>query len=145
MKNEFTSYFQRLGLSTTLQTRIQEIFDFYATLCREDIIHVFVTEHITEDGTRNFESLWLLSSNFVMEAKGFVSRDDFDMAELSTPICYWEMQKQDYDFKVATDKSRMSFRFRFPSDVGGQLKASRENCDALRDLIVKYFVPKMRR
>src|SRR5437660_9137675 len=79
---------------------------------------------------------------YVMEAKQFTHTDNLDMLLLERPICYWSLQKQNYDFKQATDKSRLFFNFRTSFQATGALKGSKENCDFLRDLIKDYFARK---
>ena len=78
-----------------------------------------------------------------MEAKAFVSTDDYDMTSLAKRVVYWSIEKQDYDFQKATEKSRMHLFFRLDTGATGDLKASRENCDRLRDVFRERILANM--
>ena len=146
MKPEFISYLKTIGITTeTLHNRIQAIYDFYQGVCPEEISDIFVTDYIKEDGNREYENLWFFSPRTMMEAKGFVTKDDFDLTQVDKPPIYWGVQKQDYDFKKATDKSRLHLKFILEARISADLKASKENCDTLRDIMLKYVAPKVKR
>lgn len=137
MNKNFMSYFDAIGLTETLRERIETIFEFYRMLCPEDILRVFISDYINQDGTRVFASLWFFSKNYLMEAKEFATKDDFDLAVLSVPMRYLRIMKSDYDFsEKATDKSRLHIEFTLLYEVQGVMKASRENCKFLREVIL---------
>ena len=144
MKDEFKKYLEAIGITEILHRRIKTIYEFYEKICPNEITNIFVTDYITEDGTREYENLWFFSKKYVMEAKLFIQKDDFDITPIQNRIIYWTIQKQDYDFKKAIEKSRLYLEFRL--DTGGicELKASKENCDYLRDIILKYVVPNLK-
>lgn len=140
MKNEFEEYLKALGMTEALRARVEEIVEFYATACPEEIEDIFVSEYIQEDGTRVYENFWCFSKQYAMEAKDFVNRDNFDSAPVGANVAHWEITKQDYDFKKAEEKSRMALDVQFAgSVVRGLLKASKENCDQLRNVFLKYL------
>jgi len=142
MREEFKRYLDSVGLSLTLRERTAALYELFHELCPEEIKWIFVTDYITQEGTRDFESLWFFSEMYVMEAKQFTHTDNLDMLLLERPISYWSLQKQNYDFKQATDKFRLFFNFRTSFQATGALKGSKENCDFLRDLIKDYFARK---
>jgi hypothetical protein len=145
MKEEFTKYLISIGMTKTFDTRVQTIYEYYKEICPDEITDIFVTEYIKEDASREYENLWFFSSKYCMEAKLFITKDDFDMTPISNQITYWKVEKQDYDFKRATDKSRLSLELAFEAAIRGHLKASRENCNHLKDIILKHVVPNMRK
>ena len=51
------------------------------------------------------------------------------------------IMKQDYDFKKATDKSRLNIEVMYNLQMQGKYKASKENCDILWNIICKYYMP----
>lgn len=79
-----------------------------------------------------------------MEAKQFIKKDDFDITPIKNRILYWRIEKQDYDFKKATEKSRLYLEFTLDTGISGEFKASKENCDYLRDIILKYVLPNLK-
>ncbi|GAG49134.1 unnamed protein product, partial [marine sediment metagenome] len=76
--------------------------------------------------------------------KSFTTKDNFDMTPVNNRIKYWSIQKQDYDFKSATDQSRLYVHFQTDVDVSGDLKASKENCDILKTIFIQHILPNLR-
>lgn len=144
MNEGFVNYLASIDITGALRERIDSIYGFYVSLCPEEITDLLVTDYVKEDGSREYENLWFFSVSFIMEAKRFVTVDDFDMMPHRRNITYWKIQKSDYDFKKATDKSRLILEFNVGGALtGGSLKASKGNCDRLRDVLLKYIVPNM--
>lgn len=139
MMNQFTPYYTSIGLTSAAIERVTAIYDFYAKSLSLEVIDTFVSEYVNGDGVRTYESLWFFSSKYCMEAKQFLSQDDFDATPLEC-VSYWEIQKQDYDFVQATEKSRITLTFGTPLEIGGNLKASGVNCDHLKSVMLKYIV-----
>lgn len=144
MKEEFTKYLDSIGITKTFRAKIETIHEFYREICPDEITDIFVTDYIKEDGAREYENLWFFSEGYCMEAKQFITKDDFDITPIQNRVCYWSIQKQDYDFKNAGEKSRLNLHFELDTRIHGDFKASRENCDYLRDIILKYVVPNLK-
>jgi len=79
-----------------------------------------------------------------MEAKQFITKDNFDITPIRNRIIHWAIQKQDYDFKKAREKSRLYLQIRLDTGISGDFKSSNENCDYLRDIIKKYVMPNLK-
>ena len=141
MKRAFKDYLISIGILRPVQQRVEAILGFYASL-GEQIEYIFVTDHVREDGTRAYGNLWLFSDRHVMEAKDFVARDTFDMSPIQ-PVHWWEVNKEKYDFSAAVPESRMSLDLSLQGDVRGHLSASGNNCDRLKQIILKYILPNM--
>lgn len=143
MKPEFVRYLESIGTSQTLRERAETIFQFYRHLCPEEIVTIFACDYIGGDGARVFGALWFLSDNYAMEAKEFMTKDDFDITPMAKNRMYLRIQKEEYDFQKATDKSRLHIEWTVNERLTGVLKASKENCDFLRDLIRQYVAPRV--
>ena len=139
MKKEFVNYLGTLGISENLRQRIETIYEFYESVCPDEIKDIFVTDYWKNDGSREYEHLWFFSEKFAMEAKRFVTEDDFDLAVIKNQISHWAVKKNDYDFKMATERSRLYLAIRFGSLTCG-LKASSGNCDHLDRIFRKYVI-----
>ena len=146
MKVKFTKYLCSIGIAEAFFERIESIYRFCSEVCADEIIDIFVTDYITEDGTRNYENLWFFTPKYWMEAKLFATEDNFDMTSAKNKITHWGVKKQDYDFKRATEKSRfhLTVDFEVAFALSGELKASKENCDHLKKIFLKYVVPNLR-
>jgi hypothetical protein len=139
MKEEFKKYLKDVDIIGDIRGRVERIYDFYREICPDEITGIFITDYIKEDGERVYEHLWFFSEKYCMEAKQFITTDDFDFTPIKNRITYWVLKKQDYDFKKATEKSRQNLKFRTDTEITGELKASKENCDYLRDIIREYI------
>ena len=145
MKKEFIGYLESIDIKEgALLDRIKSIYEFYLEMCPDEIKDIFVTDYIDSEGKREYENLWFFSDRYVMEAKGFAAgKDDFDIAPMKDGVKYCEIRKQDYDFKEATDKSRLYLKISWGTEVSGEFKAAKKNCDALRGIIFKYVKPNL--
>lgn len=139
MKEEFKKYLKDVGITGDIRGRVERIYDFYREICPDEITGIFITDYIKEDGERVYEHLWFFSEKYCMEAKQFITTDDFDITPIKNRIIRWELKKQDYDFKKATEKSRLHLEFEMDTTIEGELKASKGNCDYLRDIILGYI------
>lgn len=138
MKRQFTEYLRAIKFPDNFDTRVEEILTFYEKYLEITIDDIFITDHIDKEGERFFENLWLMNSDLVMEAKNFLKQDDFDC--FSFYIMNWAIKKDEYDpLKGATDNSRLNVTISMGGGAGGAFRASRENCDYLMDLFLKYI------
>jgi hypothetical protein len=144
MKEEFIKYLESIGIANALRERIDTIYKFYQEIYPDEITDIFITDYIKEDGTREYENLWFFSEKHCMEAKRFITKDDFDIVPIKKRVNYWTIQKQNYDFKKATEKSRLYLKFDLDAGINCDFKAAKENCDYLRKIILKYIVPNLK-
>ncbi len=144
MEARFETYLVSLGMTRPLIGRVEQIYNFYNdNICPNQITDLFVSEYVNSDGVRDYETLTFFSALYVMEASQFVHEDSFDVTVLRNHVIYFVIRKQDYDYNIATDASRMSVFYTVRPQLSAELKASRENCDRLRDIVRKYLAPNM--
>jgi hypothetical protein len=140
MKEHFATYLKAIGMSDTLLGRVQTIYDFFKEICPEDISSIFVDDIIKEDGTREYETLYLFARRFLMEAKHFITQDQFEMALLDQQVFHWSVEKQDYDFRNATEKSRLHITIYLGTRIQADFKGAKNNCDFLKEIFRAHFV-----
>lgn len=143
MKTEHLTYLENLGISRVISSRIESIMGFYTSITPEDILDIFISEYLQEDGSRMYESLWLFSEHYAMEAKNFITSDNFDRVYLSKQVGRWQIEKTEYDFVNATDSSRMIISFSIEESglgITGKLKSSKQNCDSLKNIFLNYVL-----
>lgn len=144
MIEAFASYYKVLDLSSTVIERIESIHAFYSSASSEKITGIFLTDLVKEDGSIQYVNLWFYSENYAMEAKRFLTRDDFDNMPIRKNIIRWAIEKTEYDFQKATEKSRCKLIFICAQgNMGGELSGSKANCDYLRDIFINYIVPNL--
>ena len=144
MREEFIKYLESISITKALRKRIETIYEFCKGICSDEITDIFITDYIKQDGSRQYENLWFFSEKNCMEAKRFITIDNFDITPIKKRIDFWSLQKKKYDFKKATEKSRLLLRIKFDSQMVGELKAAKENCDYLRKIVLKYVVPNLK-
>lgn len=144
MKEEFIRYLRSINIPVPLGENIQKAYEFYKETCPDEITGIFVTDYMKKDGTREYENLWFFSEKYCMEAKQFIIKQDFDITPIQKHVYRWSIKKRDYDFKEATDNSRLTLHFFLGNNIIGDLKASKENCDYLRNIFIKYIKPNLK-
>ena len=141
MKEDFENYFDAIRLDGAFREKANEIIDFYEGLYPRQLESIFVTEYVDNEGNRQYSNLSLFTSNFTFEAKNFLTQDNFDSTTIKNTIVYWELVKENYNFKIATQKSRMSLDFSLATGIHGNFRSSGKNCDFLRDIFKKHIIP----
>ncbi|MHB8119849.1 MAG: hypothetical protein ACYDHX_14185 [Methanothrix sp.] len=144
MKSEFKTYLVSIGIGEPFAKKVEEAYQFYSEILKnmdDEIKDLFITDYIQQDGSRQHVNLWFFSKKYFMEAKMFINKDDFDFMPISSGLAYLRIEKQNYDFKQATNESRMTVEYQARGMMNGTLIASRNNCDKLREIIIKYFAP----
>lgn len=139
---KFIPYLNAIDITTRAYLkRIELIYTWCSDMCPEEIEDIFAEDYFKEDGTREYENLWFFSKNYCLEAKKFLTQINLDITPIKNRIHYWTVQAQDFDFKKASDKSRLNLRFDLAQRISGELKAARGNCDFLQAIINKYVKP----
>lgn len=142
-KLEMGEYLVTIEMPEIFRKRVFAIYDFYHKICPEEITGVFVTDYLNEDGTRQYENLWFFSEKCLMEAKQFITKDDFDITPIKNIKSYIQIKKENYDFNKATEKSKINLTLGERFALECLIKASKENCDYLKEIILKYFIPEL--
>jgi hypothetical protein len=145
MRKEFIKYLVSIGIITrALRERIETIHEYCKELCSNEITDIFITDYIKEDGLREYENLWFFSEKYCMEAKNFRAVEDLDIIPIKKRITYWNIKMHNYDFKKATNTSRLFLSIMFDVDMSGDFKAAKENCDYLKEIIFKYVMKNLK-
>lgn len=135
-------YLNRMGITTDiLKDRVKLAYSVASQMCPEEIEEVFVSDYIKDDGIREYESVWFFSKGYCIEAHNFITENSIDIVRIKTKRLQIELK--DYDFKKATEKSRLRVLILLGETLEGEIKAAKENCDVLRDITIKYFKPRL--
>lgn len=142
MKPEFMEYVNRLEMPQSLISRVTEIHDIYTDVTSLEFDRIFVTDTVDDDGGRIWVNLWLFAEGNAFEAHDFASTIDIDGGNFD-PVYYWNAKSVTYDYKEATEDSRLFLNV-VSGGVSGALSASGENCDALRRILSEWVMPRLR-
>jgi hypothetical protein len=144
MDKKFVTYLESVGMTDILIKKAAAMHKVYCELCAEKITDIFVSEHLNEDGSRVYDSLWFFSENYFMESSEFTYKGNYDIAPMRKKITLCRVETQEYDFSGTTDKSRMFVKAQMELYVNCEFKASKNNCDHLRAILKKYISPNLK-
>ena len=94
----YNDYLRDIGISDgVIKDRVDEIISYFGSLYdNTKLKSIFISEYITEDGNRNYTSLWLIYENIICEAKNFINETDFDSIYYKTNhIFYWNLKSKE--------------------------------------------------
>ena len=143
MKPEIKSYCESIGLTAPFLKRIEEFHEIITEMIKEEPVEVFIEEYVNEEGVRIYTDASFFSERYYIAINEFLTNDRIFLHNLKVKVESILITKQDYDFKKATEKSRLNLEVRYAAQVIGHYKASKENCDFLWKVVCKYFIPFM--
>ncbi len=145
LTGQFEEYLTSLDMGEDPVKRGLEVIESVEHLLPEPIERIFVSEYRDGESNRHFESLWMLTKNYVSESPGFVTVNGFDMVPVHRGLVRIETNRESFDFTAATEQSRLTVNITFPpgssAGLAGTFKASGENCMALVGVLRDYLVP----
>jgi hypothetical protein len=143
MKSQWTTYFKSLGMSSVLIRRATQACEAFSRIWEDNIEALFVSDYINQDGVREFEDLFLFTPRHIVRVTRFAVQDVLD-ADAIHPLGNLLIERTDFDFKHANDKSRLHVRYLTIADFGADLKASGQNCMALTRILRERLAPLLR-
>lgn len=142
MKKNISDYLYSIGIRTEpFISKITYIHDLFQNICEEGIDDIFIDEYIKEDGTREYENLSFFTENYFCGANNFLTVDNYYIGNIREELIVLKINLKDYDFENATEKSRLIIDFKGKDGSLGRFKGSKENCDFLKEITKKYFLP----
>jgi hypothetical protein len=142
MDKEFQAYLENLKVSSVVISRVENLITMLQEIIKPDFTGIFLSDFITQDGTMQFDTLYLFSDAEILQARNFLQIDNFELGDIKKNCSSIEIQQQDYDFKTITEKSRLTITVKFAtSDRIYPFKASRENCVYLKRIFELYLRP----
>ena len=143
MNAALAEYLSALGAPETLQSRVADLVDSYEVVLEEEVGAWLVSEYVDEPDERTFESLWLFTDGFAMEAQLLGAEEDhFDFVPFQTGIRQIVVEKRSFDLQHATSASRMTVETWFEDRRYGVMRATGENCLALMEILKTVLLPK---
>lgn len=140
MKSEWNDYLKQIGIKDQFYERVTNAFYFFNKIFN-DIQGIFVSEYVNLEGRHEYESLFFFTPTVILEAKRFITEENYDATPFNKKVTYWCIQKSGYDQAEATLKSRIKLDVSLINHNGCQFKASGENCDHLWGIFQNYVVP----
>jgi hypothetical protein len=143
MKTEFKAYLDDINEPTAIKDRVNDLLEQYKNLFFEDIQDIFIEEYIDKNGEKTYEALHCFSKNFDFEITNFLFNDKIFIVPTKNNFDVFKIvEKEDYDFSVATDKSRLMISVSASGgNLSGRYLASKKNCEYLTKIIKTYIFP----
>ena len=141
MNADLAKYLDDLGAPEALKTRIGTLVASYETVLDEEVGAWFVSEY-AGDGERTFESLWLFTEAYVMEAELLGEDEDhFDFVPFKEGISRVAVQKRSFDLVEPTEGSRMTVESWVGDKNYAVMRATGANCAALLEILRAVLLP----
>lgn len=142
---DFSDYFTSLGIAKPIFDRIGILYDRALVLVPNfDLEQVMVNDYIESDGTRRYSDLRLYGKEYTFVMPDFVNSDTILVNFNVRDLLSIRVESTDYDFKKATEKSRLHATTLYEFGGKGDLIAAKENCDHLIQVIEKVYKPMMK-
>lgn len=144
MKGNFTVYLQSLGFTEILLPKCNEIFGILSEMADEEILDIFISEYLQEDGTRYYEDFRVFTETTCLVAKDFLHEHRFALWNLKDRYHNANLHSTNYDYKEATALSRLTiYCYSKEGQTGLVMKASKKNCDHLYNIFKKHIRPNL--
>jgi hypothetical protein len=145
MKEAMLEYFKTLGMTEPILKRVEVIYNYAKLLAQgEEPDDVRVNEYVQDDGSRIYEDVIFYFKQIGVGGRDFLHTDHILISGLEKDVVSIDIESKDYDFKKATDKSRLNIEVYYPT-ARSIWKASKENCDHAMYIYNKYAYPSIRR
>jgi hypothetical protein len=148
MPESIVTYLDSLGMGSALIERVEATRVVIQRVVDQEVTGIFVSEYRTEEGQREYDSLWLVTDGFISEAIDFTFTDRSDVVPRANSIQRIEMIRRDYELDdEVSESSRLTLHVLFSgagaTGITGELKASGENCLALTAFLKEHLLPHM--
>lgn len=143
MNDAFSSYLERIGQDNASVTRrVSAFVDVSEELTGEVAVDLLLEDYVDASGARTLTDLNVFTESHLVSFVNFMNEDDMFLMSLRTEPLSCRIAKTEYTFGQASPQSKLSvdLRFRDSPDVGARFTATGLNCDALMELVRKYFL-----
>lgn len=145
MHTHIADYLDTLGLTEAMRFRIESLVANYETILHQSLDDVVISEYISDDVGRVFESMWAFADGLIMEAR--IASDDegdqFDFVPLRHSVRHWVVRSKDFRPGNFTDSSRLSMEVWLADERVGRLRASGRNCDQMMAICLTRVLPNL--
>lgn len=139
----YNDYLADIGITDgVVKDKVEKIIAYYNKFYDlEKLKDIFISDYISEDGNRNYTSLWLIYENRICEAKNFITEVDLDSGSYPmNNIVYWNLKSKELIGDEIKDSDRLLLDVIFTTGVTGNFKAAKNNCRHLLRILKTYFV-----
>ena len=84
MKPEMEEYLESIGITQPIKDRIGLLLDNSKLLTDEEVVDIFITEYLMEDGTRHYENFRAWTDNYKILVENFRTESEFVISSTIT-------------------------------------------------------------
>ena len=139
------AYMESLGLGDLLIGRAEAVLSEIPHMLplKQSILEVFICDLLDKDRRRAYTHLWVITEDYMCEAKDFLLRDDFDIVSRSR-MTYANVTKTNMPGFVGTNDSQMRLEVNFgDTRIQGVFTATSSNCNNLIALYKRFVAEKV--
>jgi len=146
MEDKFIKYYEAIGIKTNAEkNKILELFTVAHKIANQKIIDTFVEDIRGADSKKIRNNLLFLTSNYMVMIENYMTETEFILLPYKFSITSLVVKYENYDYNKANNRSSMRIEFHSGSwDNAAFFTALGNNCDYLRVINQKYFVPNLR-
>ncbi len=143
MTDDFLEYCGSVGMGNSLKQQVSEFHDQLVSFVpAQPIEDIFIGEYVTNDGTRQDDTLHFFTNSNVFEIENFVSKPKIWIVKYGPS--YLEMSKEDFDLSDPIAGSRLNIRVEWEGQhFELNMRASGENCSKLLDVVRRHILPRV--
>ncbi len=133
MEKRFEDYFTSVGMKQPFIDRIEKIMKIVSiTLTNSPILDVIIDNTIKKDGEIDYGNLRFYTDKFCITSFDFITEESLAITPLCMKYYSLDVDFKDYDFKKATEKSRLVVTGHYlGTERRTVIRGSGENCDAV--------------
>lgn len=141
MSLNIDEYCKTVGLSNIQIPRVKQIYAEYSQIFNQEIRDIFVSEQTTPENLRLYISLWFFTDSCFLEAKNFLSTDNYDIAILKKGVKHVQFSKVNFVFgQSAQNNSSFVLDMQVTDLIKAQFRASQNNCEKLLEIYKKHIL-----
>jgi hypothetical protein len=140
MKEQFVKYLETIGVSGPLLAHVDGIYSVCQQLIPTELEAIFLSDYVQEDGSRWYDFLWFFSPGYALAVPNLRDPDVLDVLATGSGVAQCTITRKAYDLANETSDSRLHVKLRLADGPQLELRASRENCRFLRDIVRQYFL-----
>jgi hypothetical protein len=145
MLEKYKAYLDSIQISSPpLLEKVEECLRDIQHFCPEEIRDIHINDYVQEDGTHQYESVECFTDNFLGCVSSFMQTPVVEIRPWPNDMAL-ELRSTNYDFKKASDQSRLAVTIEFSTFGDWEYKASGINCDHLRDMVLAHVSPRLRK
>lgn len=144
MNRRVSGYLDTLGLTESLRFRVESLIARCELVLGSEPSAVIVSEYVSDDVGRVFESVFAFTDSFLLEAQvAEEPSDQVDIVPLKGRVRHWILTASRYDLRTASNESRLSTEVWLDANRLATIRASGQNCDHLVRVGLEFIRPNL--